>query len=141
MKKRLILLLSLCVLLFSNCDKDNTEHENILLTKTWKRGLIDKNPKSNPLEKIIYYPVRECEKDDTFKFNSNNTLTINKGLDKCNPTESSSETIKYSYDNLKNELIMDGTKYTVTEESNGQIKYFAPLSPATGFAYFVYILE
>jgi hypothetical protein len=141
MKRQIIPFLILFVLIFSNCDKNNVKNENILLTKTWKRSLIDKNPNSNPSGKILYYAVLDCEKDDTFKFNSDSTLTIEKGLNKCDSTELSSVIVKYSYNNLKNELIIDGIKYTVTEESNGQIKYFLPLPITTGYNYVAYILE
>lgn len=141
MKRQLIPFLILFVFIFTSCDKSIVKDENIFMTKTWKRGIIDKNPNSNPPGKIGYYAVLECEKDDTLKFNTVSTLTIEKGQNKCNSTESSTEIIQYTYDNLKNELIMDGVKYIVTEESNGQIKYLAPTPSLTGYDYVAYILE
>ena len=68
-------------------------------------------------------------------------MTIEKGQNKCNSTESSTEIIQYTYDNLKNELIMNGVKYIVTKESNGQIKYLVPTPSLTGYDYVAYILE
>ncbi|MBP1616809.1 MAG: hypothetical protein H6Q14_636 [Bacteroidetes bacterium] len=141
MKRQLIPYLILFVLAVTNCDKNNEENGNILLTKTWKRTVIDKKPTSNPAGKILYDAILECEKDDTFTFNADNTLTIHKGLNKCDPTDSNSRVVKYSYDNQKNELIIDGIKYTLSEVSNGQIKYYLPIAHATGYDYLVYILE
>ena len=114
---------------------------SVLTSKTWKRGMVDKNPSTNPYGGVQYYPVQNCEKDDTFKFGSNNKLAINQGTNKCNSNEPATKTVSYSYTDSNKELIIDGTKYIVAEESKAQIKYYAPVPTSGGFSNVVFLLE
>jgi hypothetical protein len=142
MKKQSILLfhLILFLALLSSCkEKDENEPANFLLAKDWKRGLVDKNTSTNPPGRIVYYAVLNCQKEDTFRFGSDGTLTINQGTDKCDNNESVYKTVAYTKNNK--DLILDGVKFTLAEESKTQIKYYAPLPPATGYDYMVYLLE
>ena len=141
MKIRHLAILISILLIFTNCKKDSESPANILLSKTWKRGLVDKNPATNPPGPIIYYAVRNCEKDDSFKFGSENKLTWHRNIDKCDQNESPTETQTYSLNRTTNELFINGTKFTLAEESKSQIKYFALIPTTTGFQYLVYLLQ
>lgn len=142
MHKLLIVSFMLFIVLLSSCKKDN-EHEpaNILLSKTWKYGMVDKNQSSNPPGRVLYYAVLNCEKDDTCQFSSNGTLKISRGADKCESSEAISETVSYAYDKSSKELTIDGTKYKLAEESGSQIKYYAPLPYSTNYEYMVFLLQ
>lgn len=133
----------LLLLVFSACKKeaDDTPPGSYLLSKTWKRALIDKNPSTNPAGDILFYPVLDCQKDDTFKFGANGTLTISYGTNKCDSNEASSKTMSYTYNKSTKELIIDGIKYTLAEESGNQLKYYGLVPSATKFVHVVYLFE
>ncbi|MBD1397171.1 hypothetical protein H9Q13_08350 [Pontibacter sp. JH31] len=144
MKKQKLTLLSvlLFILIFSSCAKeDENGPASILLSKEWKRGMVDKNPATNPAGRILYYAVQNCQKDDTFRFGANKALTINQGANKCVNNEPATTTVSYTYNETNKELIIDSFKYTLAEESKAQIKYYAPMSSQTGYDYIVYLLE
>ena len=144
MKKQKITLLTLLsfIFLFSSCSKDDeTVPSNILTSKTWKRGMVDKNPSSSPSGSVLYYPVQECEKDDTFRFGSDSKLTVNQGASKCDKNEPASKTVTYSYDEKANTLTIDGINYSVAEMSKSQIKYYIPFASSTGYANYIFLLE
>ncbi len=136
-------LLTLFVLLFafSNCKKDDTSSSNILLSKTWKRALYDKNPSTNPQGTILYHFVRDCEIDDTYKFGSDGNLMVNKNSDKCDQSELQTENQVYTLNRTNKELIINGTKFTLAEESNNQIKYYTPVSSGNGFQNLIFLLQ
>lgn len=126
---------------FSNCKKDSESSSNVLTLKTWQRGLNDKNPSTNPAGTVLYYPVQNCEKDDTFKFGTDGNLILNRNAAKCDQSESQIETKAYTLNRTTKEFVIDGTKFTLAEESNSQIKYYAPIPTPTGFQYLVYLLQ
>jgi len=136
------LLFMLFITLFSSCKKeDENEPTNLLTAKTWTPGLIDKNTSTNPSGRIIYNAVLNCQKDDSYRFSSNGTLTINQGTEKCNNNESVAKTVSYTYNQDTKELIIDGIRYTLAEESTSQIKYYTLINPSTGYDYMVFLLE
>lgn len=121
------------------CKKDN-QRTDILTTGKWKRGMIDKNISSNPPGRPLYYAVLNCEQDDELTFDPGGTLRINNGADKCDPDEPGTGSMTYSYDKAGKELVIDSVKYTIAEETEKQIKYFAILPSNTGYEYVVYLL-
>lgn len=140
-QKKLLLILALLAIIFSFCKKDKSiETTDFLLNKSWKRAISDKNISTNPSGRIMYDVVLDCQKDDQYKFNSDGTLIINRGTEKCSVNELTSETLTYSYNKISKELLINGIKYTLAEESDNQIKYFAPLTSA-GYDYLVFLLE
>lgn len=141
MKNIQLFILTASLFLFSNCGKENINSTDILVSKTWKRGLIDKNPSSNPTGKILYYAVLNCEKDDVFKFNSDGKLTINRSIEKCDINENQSETQTYTLDRTTKKLVINGIEYTLAEESKEQIKYFSPVPSTTGSDNLIFLLQ
>lgn len=139
MKKYQLLLLLFAGPIFLQCKKDKQE-THALTTNTWKRGLTDNNISSNPSGSIVYSPVLNCEKDDELKFNTNGTLIIKKGSDKCDPEEPATASFNYTFNRASKELVIDSIKYTLVEETQNQIKYFAIVPSPTGFNYVVYLL-
>ncbi len=139
---KVILCVTLFGALFSSCQKDdNGEPTNFIQSKEWKPGLVDKKPSTNPSGRILYNAVQNCQKDDTYRFNANNTLTINQGKEKCSTNEEVIKNVSYSYNSINKELIIDGSKYKLAEESNVQLKYYAPLPSNTGYDYIVFLLD
>ena len=141
MDTRFSVTLLLAVFIFSTCKKDNSSSTDILSSRAWTRALNDKNQSTNPPGRIIYYAVQNCEKDDTFKFGSDGKLIINRNAHKCDPEESQNETQPYSLNRMTKELVINGDKFTLTEESSNQVKYYAPLSPSTDYDYIVFLLQ
>lgn len=151
MKDFLRYILSLFVLLlcFYSCgskDKDILRSD-ILTSKTWKRGIMDKNLSTNPSipssysQGILYAPVSSCQKDDVFHFNPDGELIIDNGPDKCSADEQATQTVNYSYDKINNDLTIGGIKYKVAEMSSTQIKYYVDMPYVTGYSYMVYLLQ
>lgn len=141
MKTKTLIIVALSLFTFSNCKKDNKSSINILISKTWKKGLTDKNPSTNPSERVLYKAVQDCEKDDTFKFGTGGNLIVNRNSDKCDPNELQNETYTYTLNRTTKELVINGTKYVLAEESNNQIKYYAAIPSQTGYDYLVFLLE
>jgi hypothetical protein len=137
MKIKNLTLIAFIILTISSCKKNSDNALNTLTTKTWKRALNDKNPSTNLQGTTLYYAVQNCEKDDTFKFGSDGNLILNRGTDKCE----SNETQNYTLDRTKKELIINGNKFTLAEESSDQIKYYAAIPQASGFSYLIYLLR
>ncbi len=89
----------LVLFLLSSCAKDNENAPaNMLESKTWKRGTVDKNTSSNPTGRVLYRPWLDCEKDDLLTFDSNNKLTVDQGKLKCDSKEPATQTLSYTYD-------------------------------------------
>ncbi len=141
MKIKLLPIMAISLFLFSNCKKEKSNPINIIESKAWKRALVDKNPSTNPVGSILYHPIQNCEKDDTFKFNDDGNLIVDKNADKCEPNEVQIETQKYTINRTTKELIINGTKYTLAEESDLQIKYYGTLPSGTGYNYVVFLLQ
>ena len=123
------------------CKKDTDSPTDILLSKTWKRNLTDKNPATNPPGRVLYYPVQNCEKDDTFRFDSEGKLTLNRGANKCSQGEQQTEIQTYSLDRNTKLFLLEGSRFTLAEESTGQLKYYTQLPPNSGYDYLVFLLE
>lgn len=141
MKINLLAVFALTFLTFSACKKDNKNSSDPLTSRTWKRGMNDKNTSTNPKGTVSYYAVKNCEKDDTFKFGSDGNLFLNRSSDQCEPNESQTETQTYTLNRTTKELVINGTKFTLAEESDSQIKYYAVLPPHTGFQYLIFLLQ
>lgn len=138
----IFLLLTPVIFTLPACKKDTgNPPKNILSSKTWKRGLTDKNPSTNPPGKIIYYAVKDCEKDDTFKFDPDGELTLNRNNSQCNPDEQKVALLTYALQEETKKLTIDGTDYILLEESKNQVKYGAALSSGTGNEYLVFLLQ
>jgi hypothetical protein len=131
----------LVIMLFSSCEKENEVPADILLSTTWKPGMQDKNPAINPPGNVRYSAVLTCQQDDTYHFNAKGALTINQGANKCNSDEPTIVTLPYTYNRATKELIIGGKKYTVAEESEEQVKYYAPVTSATGFEHLIFLLH
>lgn len=141
MKIKYFVLTTLIILTLSSCKKNSNNSSNILTNKIWKRALNDKNPSTNPQGEVIYYPVQNCEKDDTFKFSTDGSLLVNHGTIKCESNELQNETQTYSLDRTKKELIINGIKFTLAEESSEQIKYYSVITQTSGFRYLIFLLQ
>ncbi len=131
----------LVLVAFAGCKKDEQDPPQILTSKIWERGLIDKNPSTNPEGDVIYYAVRDCEKDNTFKFDTKGELIINKNDEKCKPNEPQIEIENYSINRAEKQLIINGIEYTLAEESENQIKYYSAISTETGYEYLIFLLQ
>jgi hypothetical protein len=68
-------------------------------------------------------------------------LTINQGMDKCSGNEPATETLPYTYNRETKELIIDGFRYTVAEESKEQVKYYTPIPSSNGFEHLIFLLH
>ena len=141
MKIYQLLITVLVTIALSSCTRENDDQKNILMSKTWKRAKADLNPATNPRGPILYYAVQNCETDDTFIFNEDGTLTINRNNDKCSQNEVQNESQSYSLNRQSKVLIIDGTTYTLAEESNQQIKYYAVVPATNGFQYLIFLLQ
>jgi hypothetical protein len=139
MKTKFLVPLLLLIVAFSNCKKDG--NSSILSSRIWTRALNDKNPATNPSGRILYYAVQNCEKDDTYEFELDGKLLVNRNADKCDPNELQNETQSYSLNRATKELIINGNKFTLAEESRRQIKYYAPMNSGTGYDYIVFLLQ
>ncbi|OWP63370.1 hypothetical protein CDA63_09185 [Hymenobacter amundsenii] len=142
MKTPLLLLAASTLLVFAGCEKTTSapQSQEVLLTKTWKRGMQDKNTSTNPAN-VIFYPVQSCEQDDTFRFRADGTVLIDRGAIKCSQGESQTVTQAYSINRITNELTLDGQKFKLLEETGQQVKYAAQLSPGTGYSYQIFLLQ
>lgn len=142
MKTKFFIILTFSLVVLSNCKKDDKIAKNILISKTWKRGIVDRNPSSNPSGTILYEFVQNCDKDDTYKFSSDENLVINRFADKCDPNEPQIETLDYTINRTTKELVIDGIKYTIIEESQNQIKYYIIAPNGANFSsYLVFLLQ
>ena len=124
-----------------SCDKENNKPKSYLQSKSWKLAMVDKNASTNPQENVLYYAVRNCQKDDTHQFGATGSLTINQGTSKCDSNEDPTKTVPYTYDKASKELVIDGIKYTLAEESATQLKYYTLIPTTTGFTNLVYLLD
>lgn len=121
-----------------SCEKENNSETDFLYSKTWKIGLTDKNPSSNPNGRIIYSAPQQCNLDDTYTFKEdNNQLVINKGNEKCSATESDPETLSFSVNTSKKVLTIGNDTYTIIDFSESQIKYGMPISSG----YMLFLLQ
>jgi outer membrane lipoprotein-sorting protein len=141
MKKKLLLIVALFGVFVSGCKQEDEEPKDLLLHKTWKRTRSDKNNLTNPSGRILYAAVLSCQKDDAYKFNSDGTLSITSGTEKCITNELANKNVTYSHNEITKELMIDGIKYTLAEESEDQIKYYAALPSESGSDYIVFMLE
>ncbi|OGX80864.1 hypothetical protein BEN47_06315 [Hymenobacter lapidarius] len=142
MKHLLLLLASATSLVFTSCEKNASapQVKEALLTKTWKRGIQDKNPPANPAN-ASFYPVQSCEQDDTFTFAADGMVLINQGATKCSQNEPQTITQAYSINRATKELRINGQKFKLLEETEQQIKYSAELPPTTGFSSLIFLLQ
>lgn len=131
----------LIVLTLSNCKKDSESAPNLLTSKTWKYGLIDKNPSTNPPGANAYYAVHDCEKDDTFKFGSDGKSERFSNTNNCGVNEPPVLTRTYTYNSKTKELTINGDKFTIAEESNSQIKYYIPITRTNGVENLIFLLQ
>ncbi len=141
MKRKFLPFILIAVLGLTNCKKDKSTSTEILVSKTWKKALNDKNTATNPTGTVIYSSFQNCEVDDTFNFGTDGKLLVNNGSVKCDQNETQNVTQTYSINRSTKELIINGVKYTLAEESSNQIKYYATLPPVTGYQYLVFLLE
>lgn len=134
--------LFLLAIFFSSCEKENKTVLDILRSKAWKIGIIDKNVESNPRGRISYHPFLECEKDDSYIFLKNGLLKVDHGSERCDDDNTREKEMEYSYDKNTNQLVIDGVEYQVLDMTETQVKYCAPLPPAaTGYDWIIYILQ
>lgn len=127
--------------LLTGCKKKDTP-VNFLTTNTWKWSLTDQNPSTNPTGgTLMLHAVQQCELDDTFNFGTNGDLTINRGANKCDPNEAATDVVAYTIDRVNHVLTIDGTTFTLAEESPTQIKYYAALPGNSAGNYMVFLLE
>ena len=141
MKTTQIILIAFTIFIFSGCSKNNENIADALTSKTWKKGLVDKNPSTNPKERTMYSPIYDCEKDDTYKFRSDEKLVLNKSTVKCDQNESQTETHNYTIDRANKRLIINGYPYSLAEESATQIKYYAAVPFSDGLVNVIYLLH
>lgn len=151
-KQHLVLCAALAgAILLTGCKNDKKEDvkpTDILLSKTWRRGLVDRNPATNPSitsypSATIGYPVvHTCEQDDTYQFRSDGTLLISHNSDQCAPTEPATQTKTYSIDRVAKTLVIDNVSYTLVEESSNQVKYYTNFPNGSSLNnYLVFLLQ
>jgi len=127
---------------FIGCKKDESEEMiDILTSKNWKFGMVDKNAATNPAGTNIYFAVPECEQDDIFTFRTDGTVLRAYGTKKCAGNDATNKTVNYSFDKQTRELTIDGVKYTVAEENKTQFKYFQVTPGTTGVNNTIYLLQ
>jgi hypothetical protein len=127
---------------FLGCKKDESEDMiDILTSKNWKFGLVDKNAATNPSGDNLYYAVLECEQDDTFTFRTDGTMLRAYGSKKCTGNDAVNKIVPYSFNKETRELSIDGVKYTVAEENKTQFKYFLVTPGTTGVNNTIYLLQ
>jgi hypothetical protein len=141
MKIKLSALISLAFLTLLACNKDEDSSSTTITSKIWKIALIDKNPSTNPQGTISYYAVLDCEKDDTFKFESNGNLIIYRGASKCEVNETQNITQTYTLNRANKELVINGTRFILLEESKDQIKYYAVLPMVSETSSMIFLLQ
>lgn len=141
MRAKIFIGVILILIAFVGCEKDEHNSPQTLISKIWERGLVDKNPSTNPEGDVVYYAVKDCEKDNTFKFDIKGELIVNKNDKKCNPNELQIETQNYSINRAENKLIINGIEYTLAEESKSQIKYYSTIPTGTGNEYLIFLLQ
>ncbi|WP_344980245.1 hypothetical protein [Compostibacter hankyongensis] len=142
MNIRFLFIFTLFLSTFFACKKDKDRSTpNILTAKVWKKGIVDKNPSTNPPGKILYQAVPDCEKDDSYRFKSNGKLVINRKANQCEPNEQPTETQTYTCDITVKVLTINGVQFSLAEASKEQIKYYAPLPGGSGSSYIVYLLQ
>lgn len=134
------LALAFAILLFVSCKKD-TVNLDILTSKTWRPTLVDKNTSSNPQGNNLYYALLNCEKDDIYKFQPDGKLVVNHGSNECNDAETTIETLNYSYNRTTKELMINGVKYIVAEETSSQLKYYTATSSMTTSNNLIFLFE
>jgi len=137
---KFLAILSFAILSLSGCNTDDEKSSDFLTSKTWKRGLIDKNPSSNP-EGALYYGVQSCEMDDTFKFGSDGKVILDRKIEKCDQSEVQTETLTYLLNTSAKEFTLDGTRYTLAEASESQIKYYVAIPAQTGYGTLIFLLQ
>ncbi len=142
MKPRLLLLAAATSFVFTGCEKNTSmpQAKDALLTKTWKRGMQDKNPSANPAN-ASFYPVQTCEQDDTFTFAADGTVLIDQGAAKCSQNEPRTVSQSYGINRATKELMINGQKFKLLEETQDQIKYSTELPATTGFGSLIFLLQ
>ncbi len=141
MKRKFLPFILIAVLGLTNCKKDKSTSAEILVSKTWKKALNDKNTSTNPIGTVTYSSVQNCEVDDTFNFGTDGKLLVNKGAIKCEQNEAQNTNQTYSLNRTTKEFTINGTKYILAEESNSQIKYYTAIPSVTGFQYLIFLLQ
>ena len=141
MQKIILLAALLSFGLLSRCGKEDNKSPNILTAKTWKRGIKDQNPSTNPPGDVRYSPVKDCEDDDLFTFNTKGQLIIKRGDHKCNPDEATKAILQYTINRKEQTLTINGIHYTLAEESKNQIKFYTPIPTGSGVEYLIYLLQ
>lgn len=142
MKIKHLIIIALSLLASLSCKKESeSSPSNALTSKFWKRALNDNNPLTNPSGAAIYYSVQNCEKDDSFRFGLDGNVALNRNIEKCDPNELQSETLTYTLNRTTKELDINGTKFTLAEESTSQIKYYATIPSNTGFQNLIFLLQ
>jgi hypothetical protein len=142
MKIKFIIIIAIYLVAFSNCKKDDEGSANTITSKTWKRGIVDLNPSTNPSGEVLYNAVRDCDQDDSFKFGTDGNLIINRNSVKCDDAELQSDTLTYTINRTTKELVIDGITYTLAEETSKQIKYYALVPSGGSFSgHLIFLLQ
>jgi len=141
MNRYILAIIPFTFFIFSGCKKDSKKTADILTSKTWKIGLTDKNPSTNPQGSIMYNPAPNCTMDDTFKFGPDGKLVLNRNTEKCGQNELQTETQTYTINRATKKLTIDGMEFNLAEESNIQIKYYAAIPSTTGFVNMIFLLQ
>jgi hypothetical protein len=124
-----------------SCKKQGVQSDSereILLSKSWKLAIKDKNVSSNP-SGVILYAELVCTGDDRYKFEANNVLKVLKEKGNCflyKPDDFAG-----SYNLSTRELSYDGSTYKIAEISANQIKFYRILPSTTNYQVLVYLLE
>jgi|GEM_PF-6524485 len=106
-------------ILFTIACKDKNEDGNsvsareIVLSKTWKRGLEDKTPSVLPSGRSSY--------------------------NDCLENESSVESVSYTYNKESGELVMSGLRYKVLENSKNQVRFNLATASVSRYDNIVYL--
>lgn len=136
MKEIFLFILSLAFL-FISCENEGKNDADFLYSKTWKIGLTDNNPSTNPQGQIVYHAPKQCDLDDIYSFQKNGEVLINKGNEKCTADESSSETATFSIDVENKVLTIGNEHFTIVDFNKSQIKYYHSISSG----YLMYLLQ
>ncbi|MBD1432483.1 hypothetical protein H8B06_06595 [Sphingobacterium sp. DN00404] len=147
--------LSMLVLLFSNCSKDDNEESDGdgLENSTWVATKTDDNPNTNPPGAFdmngnnVYYPWKDCHMDDSFIF-LKDRLTINDNATACEDGIDlifNTKNQAYSYNPATKKLTIgsgdDVAVIDVFELNKDRLKLGIAIPTGNGLGYLVFLFK
>lgn len=117
---------------------DENDQLTLLTSKPWKATLVDGNPASNPIGKIMYFPALQCQLDDMLSFDRNNELFYEVGQVPCE-NEDGNQTLAYKVDFDAKKITIDNKVFKIAELSSTKLKLYSVLPDVTDYSALVYL--